>query len=85
MAKAKWNMENKSVKAVAITPSDTAVAEYDDVYVGGAGNLAVILRDDTTAVTFVGMRAGTKLGACVKKIMSTNTTATNIVGLTDVR
>ncbi|MFQ5786316.1 MAG: hypothetical protein ACE5H8_16040 [Alphaproteobacteria bacterium] len=69
-------------KAVANTPADSDLSTLADaVYVGGAGNLSVILADDSTAVTFVGVPAGTLLRLRVKQIRSTSTTATSIVEL----
>ena len=67
-----------------ITPSDTtdlAAKRFRSLWVGGAGNIAVIAQNDSTAVTISGVAAGTLLPIAVKKVMSTNTTATLIVGL----
>lgn len=71
-------------KAFAITPSDSAVIEgaTRGVWVGGAGNLAVLMVNDSSAITFSGVPAGTLLPIQVQKVMSTNTTATLIVGVT---
>ncbi|TIR87352.1 MAG: hypothetical protein E5X05_01255 [Mesorhizobium sp.] len=67
--------------AVAVTKSDTTVVLFDAVYVGGAGDLA--LRPvGGTAVTFSGVPVGTTISLRCDRVMSTNTTATNIVGLT---
>jgi len=67
----------------AVTPSDSTT--YDPplraLFVGGAGNLAVIAEDDAAAVTMTGVPAGSLVPVMVKKVMSTSTTATNIVGL----
>jgi hypothetical protein len=51
------------------------------LYVGGAGNLNLLLAGDTAPVVFVGVAAGTVLPVRVAKVMATNTTATNLVGL----
>ena len=67
--------------AVAVTKSDTTVLTATrGIYVGGAGNLAVTMMDDTV-VTFTGVPAGTFLPIRATKVMSTNTTATAIVAL----
>jgi hypothetical protein len=52
------------------------------LYIGGAGNLIVVMAQDTTntLVTFNGVVAGTFLPIQVKKVSSTST-ATNIMGL----
>lgn len=72
-----------ATRSVAVTPSD--VADLANVsralWVGGAGNVAVMLLDDTVATTFVGVAAGTMMPLRVKRVMSTNTTATNIVAI----
>jgi hypothetical protein len=70
--------------AVAITPADgadLATAPCRALYIGGAGNLSVILAADAVAVTFVGLGAGTVLPIAAKRVRGTGTTATNIVAL----
>lgn len=68
---------------VAVTPNDnTDLARTSRaIYVGGAGNLAVILDLDTSAITFLAVSAGTLLPIRARRVMSTNTTATNILAL----
>lgn len=70
-------------RGFAVTPHDTneLTAFTRAVWVGGAGNLSVILAGDTAAITITGVPAGTLLPLCCKIIRSTSTTATNIVGL----
>jgi hypothetical protein len=69
-------------KASAVTPSDsTVLTDVRGLYVGADGDVAVIMVGDTSAVTFVGVKAGTVLPLRVSKVMSTNTTATDIVAL----
>jgi len=71
-----------SYRAAAVTPGDSTILPATrGIWVGVAGNLAVIFAGDTTAVTLVGVAAGTLLPIQVTKVMSTNTTATNIVAL----
>jgi hypothetical protein len=68
----------------AVTKSDTTrLVGVRALYVGGTGDIAVVFAaDDTnTAVTFVGVPAGTILPVAVQKVMSTNTNATSIVAL----
>jgi hypothetical protein len=52
------------------------------IYIGGDGNLSVIMAQDTTntTVTFTGLKAGSFLPIQVKRVASTST-ATNIMGL----
>jgi len=73
--------------AFAITPSDSDDLDATvggsatrGVWVGGAGNLNVDMASGPT-VLFSGVAAGTLLPIRVKRVRSTSTTATNIVGL----
>lgn len=81
-----------ALKFAAVTPSDTNNLALGSnsmyargLYIGGAGNVAVVsAADDTeTPVVFVGVPAGTVLPIQVRAVMSTSTTATNIVALYD--
>lgn len=66
---------------VAVTPSDsTVLTGVRALYIGGAGNLYVKDNGGTT-VAFMGVLAGTVLPISPSKVMSTSTTATNIVAL----
>lgn len=67
--------------AFAVTKSDSTVVSCRAVYVGGAGDLAVMPLDGTVAVTFSAVPAGALLPIACSKIMNTNTTATLIVAL----
>lgn len=77
------NMNAPFVKGVAITPNDaTELAEIPrGLYIGGAGNLVVVLAGDTASVTFTGIPAGTFLSIRPRKILATSTTATAILAL----
>ena len=66
----------------AITPSDSAneTEAFRSVYVGGAGNVAIVdLNGD--AVTWTAAAAGSILPMRGIRVNSTNTTATNLVGI----
>ena len=63
--------------AAAVTTSDTAPNVFTRLYVGGAGNLAVVTEAGNT-VTFTAVPVGTQLEIRVKQVL---TTATNIVGM----
>jgi len=75
------------VKARAVTKSDSTVVAARALYIGGAGDVAVLMEGDAasggsgTAVTFSSVPAGTFMPISVNKVMSTNTTATNIVAI----
>jgi hypothetical protein len=74
--------QHPALRATAVTPSDnTELTGVRALYVGGAGNVAVILKEDTVAVTFVAVPAGSILPLAAIRVMSTNTDATNIVAL----
>ena len=66
--------------AAAVTPSDSTALDFNAVYVGGSGNIAIEL-EDTTSVVFVGVPAGTILPIQGIGVDSTSTTATSIVWL----
>jgi uncharacterized protein (UPF0261 family) len=76
-------LEAPATTAFAVTPDDDD--ELSEVtralYVGVAGDVAVVMAEGSSAVTFVGVPAGSILPLRVKKIMATNTDATDIVGL----
>lgn len=69
-------------KLVEITKSDvtTYAPHIRLIYVGTAGDVTVVSADDDE-VTFVGVPAGQYVGPFfAKKVMSTGTTASNMVG-----
>jgi hypothetical protein len=71
--------------AEAVTPSDTADLSKvtSAIYVGVAGDVALILANDpdVAPVIFKAVPAGTLLQVQARRVMATNTTATNIVAL----
>lgn len=70
-----------ATRAAAVTPSDSTILNARALYVGGAGNVAVMPLEGSTAVTFTAVPAGTILPVSCARVMSTNTTATAIVAL----
>jgi hypothetical protein len=68
--------------AAATTGHDTTelTAVTRSLYVGGAGNLTVLMADGTTC-TFTAVAAGTILPIRVRRVNLTNLTASNIVAL----
>lgn len=70
-----------SLSLAAVTPSDSTIVGCRALYVGGAGDVAIMANSDTVAVTLSSVPAGTILPIWCQKVMSTNTTATNIVAL----
>lgn len=68
--------------AFAITKSDADVFENPvTVYVGGAGDVAITPANGGSAVTFAGLAAGTVLPCRARAVLSTGTTATNLVAV----
>jgi len=69
-------------KAFTITPND--VSELEEVtralYVGSSGDISLIMKSGQTII-FSGVSAGSILPIRVSHINSTNTTASNIIGL----
>ncbi len=69
--------------AYVITPSDGSdlPSATRSIYVGGAGNISVIMANDDAAVAFINVAAGSVLPIRVKQVLSTDTTATDLVAL----
>lgn len=69
--------------AFAVTPNDsTNLAQpARALWIGGAGNVAVVLNNGGAAVTFQNVPSGSLLPVQAFRVMSTNTTATNILAL----
>lgn len=66
--------------AEAITPSDTMTKRYAGIYVGTGGNVAVRTQGGTD-VTFTSVGSGSIIPLGITRVYSTDTTASNIVGL----
>ncbi len=69
-------------KGVAVTKSDStdlSATATKGIWVGGAGDVAVMFIDDTVAVSILAVSAGTFLPGSYKHVMATGTTATSII------
>lgn len=78
----KRSIDSVSGAAFAVTPSDSAdINATRALYIGAAGDVAVVMADDASEVTFVGVTAGAILPVRVSRVKATGTTATSIVGL----
>jgi hypothetical protein len=76
------DMELASVlDAAAITPNDNADMAYAirSMWVGGAGNVTVMLAKASAPVTYYNVPAGTRLMVSATRVYATGTTATNIL------
>jgi hypothetical protein len=75
----------KYTNAAAVTLHDTNVltgfkgSSYDGVYIGVSGDVNMTLSKDSTAVVFKNMIQGTLYNISPKIILSTSTTATDVV------
>ena len=76
------NLEKLNARdAFLITPADSDLARSAlALYIGGAGNVRVTTLAGTD-ILFSGLTAGSYLNVQVKRVWSTNTTATLIAGL----
>ena len=67
--------------AIAVTPSDTIdLTHASTLYIGGTGNIKVNTEGGQTT-TFTAIQKGTTLPVLVKRVWSTDTTATSIIAL----
>lgn len=62
----------------SITPSDSTIQMWRMIYVTGAGNLKVTTWDGNDVT--VALPAGYEFKCAVRKIFSTGTTATGLIG-----
>jgi hypothetical protein len=67
-------------RTITVSDSVNLPAGCRGIYVGGAGNIALV-GDDNVAVTFSAIPVGTFLPCGPKRVNSTNTTATNLIAL----
>lgn len=70
----------QSPTGVSITKSDSVVQYYRSIFVGVTGDVTIL---DTagTSLLFKGVPAGFLLPVACSKVMSTGTTATNLIGI----
>lgn len=73
------NVAASATSSGAVTKSDSTALQFRAVYVGGAGDVAIKHTEDGDAVTYVGVPAGTILPVSGVRVMSTGTTATDMV------
>jgi hypothetical protein len=73
---------NSATRHFAVTKSDSTVIKFKRLYVGGTGDVAVRMGDSLdSVVVYKTVPAGFYLDVTGTGVMSTNTTATNIVGM----
>lgn len=77
------DLDDPAWDAASVSPNNSAdlpKAPTRGVYVGGAGDVSVVMAGGTQ-VTFVGAQAGSILPIRVDRVRSTDTTATDILAL----
>lgn len=74
--------DGPGVSAFAVTKSDSTVFSPPTrrLWIGGTGDVAVLMQQDTVPVTYSAVPVGW-LDVSVTKVMSTGTTATLIIGV----
>ena len=76
------NKVESARNAFSITPSDSTVFhETRGLFVGTGGDLNVLLSDDSSAVVLKNVASGSILPISVTQVLSTSTTASDIVAL----
>ena len=75
-------LDSPARNGFAITPHDSNELTHvtRGIYVGGTGNMVVLTMNDES-VTLVGLPAGSLIPIRAKRVDSTSTTATSMVGL----
>lgn len=71
---------NSGVSAYVVTPSDTTEVSFSYIYVGTGGDVCVDMAGTGSAIVHKNVADGTYLWGNFKRIRSTSTTASNIVG-----
>ncbi len=75
-------LESPASRAQTVTPSDSIDLAHVSraIYVGGSGDLAVMMKEGGS-VTFKNVVGGTVVAIRVARVLSSGTTATDIVGM----
>lgn len=63
----------------AVTKSDATVLDFNAIYIGTGGDVAIKHSEGGSAVTYPSVQAGTILPVAGVRVMSTGTTASNMV------
>lgn len=67
--------------SVVVTPADDGTHNYLGLFVGTGGSVKVDMKGTGAAIVFVSVPDGSFLPIQVSRVYSTDTTASNIVGL----
>jgi hypothetical protein len=77
------DLTSPAAQAFPIIPDDDVdlALHARSIYVGGGGSLRVVPARGVDPVTFAGLAAGSILPVMVRRVLSTGTTASLLVGL----
>lgn len=67
-------------EAFSVTPSDSLNNNFSYLFVGTGGNLAFVPEGGSSTITLNNVPTGSFVWVRTNKVMSTNTTASQIVG-----
>ena len=68
-------------KAVSVNPAVDTELENSALYIGGAGDVEVVLQGQTTSSIFAGIPAGTFLPIVCIEVKAAGTTASSILAV----
>jgi hypothetical protein len=75
------NQTQPGTNLVAITPGVEITPPVRAIWIGGAGDVAVVASGDATAQVLKGVAAGQLIPVEVRRVEASGTTASDIVGI----
>jgi hypothetical protein len=78
----RFNETGLVVAAEAVTPANTTLNQFDCLWINDGGNVALKTPGCTTVTVWTSIDAGQFLSVNTDYVMTTSTTATNILGCT---
>jgi hypothetical protein len=76
----RFNKTGMVVGAESLTTANTTLNQYDCIFVGGSGNVALKTPGHTTVAVFTSLDSGQFLSVNTDYVMTTSTTATALLG-----
>lgn len=76
----RFNEVGMVVAAESVTPANTTLNQFDCLYVGGSGDVALKTPGCTTVTLWTSIDSGQFLSVNTDYVMTTSTTATSILG-----
>lgn len=68
-------------RSFALVPSDAVDTPCSGIWVGGGGTLSIRFHDDSAPQTWLNVPNGFQLTGRIKRVYSTGTTCTNMIGV----